>query len=293
MTERVASVDGLRGVLAALVLGTHMLSALGQTRASPLALACVIGFFVISGYVLTRGWRGRYAGFLVRRFVRLWPLYALCVVAGGWLTNDPAPPGVFVWFPFLPFERQPMQDPVVWSLYIEVWTMPFMPLIVALARRPLVAGAAAAALLLSARIGGDFYFGAFFLIGAALGDRRLASRWLESAPAQWLGRVSYSLYLSHVLVIWALQIVTPAYWAWLAIPASFALAEILARWVEAPSIALSRRMGGWVERLGARSLWPRPEALFVDSGFGLWRRPFAVDQKVHRDHAHVGDDVGA
>ena len=251
MAERVASVDGLRGILAALVLATHLASALGETRASPLALACVLGFFVISGYVLTRGWRGRYAGFLVRRFVRLWPLYALCVAAGGWLTQNPAPPGVFVWFPFLPFERQPPQDPVVWSLYIEVWTMPFMPLIVALARRPLVAGAAAAALLLSARVGGDVYFGAFFLIGAALAQRRLTSRILESAPAQWLGRVSYSLYLSHVLTIWALQIATPAYWAWLAVPVSFAVAEILARLVEAPSIALSRRAGASVERMGA------------------------------------------
>lgn len=105
-------------------------------------------------------------------------------------------------------------------------------------------------MLASACLGGDFHFGAFFIVGAALADRKLASRWLESAPAQWLGRVSYSLYLSHTLVIWGLRIVAPSCWGWLAIPASFAVAEILARLVEAPSIALSRLVGIWVERLG-------------------------------------------
>ena len=46
----------------------------------------------------------------------------------------------------------------------------------------------------------NFYFGAFFIVGAALADRRLNAPWLENAPAQWLGRISYSLYLSHWLV---------------------------------------------------------------------------------------------
>ncbi len=254
MTERVASVDGLRGVLAALVFATHLLAATGDTRGSALSLGCVLGFFVVSGYVLTRGWRGRYLGFLVRRFVRLWPTYALCVTIGGWLIQDPAPESVYIWFPFVPFERQPRQDPVVWSLYIEVWAMPLMPVLVWLARRPLAACAAAAALTASARAGGDFYFGAFFILGAVFAHRRLASPLLESAPAQWLGRISYSLYLSHTLVIWGLQIAAPAYWAWLAIPASFAVGELFSRLVEAPSIALSRRAGSWVERLGARSV---------------------------------------
>ena len=250
MRERVASVDGLRGALAALVFATHLLAAEGETRANVIALGCVLGFFVVSGYALTRGWRGRYGGFLVRRFVRLWPTYALCVALGGWLIQDPAPMGVYLWFPFLPFERQPPQDPVVWSLYIEVWVMPFMPVIVWLARRPTAAWAASIALLASARLGGDFYFAGFFVLGAAFANRRLASRWLESAPAQWLGRVSYSLYLSHVLVIKALEIVAPDVWGWLAIPASLAVAEFITRLVEAPSIALSRRLGSWVERLG-------------------------------------------
>ena len=136
MAERVASIDGLRGALAALVSATYLSSATGETRGSAISLRCVLGFFVVSGYALTRSWRGRFLGFLARRFVRLWPTYALCVAVGGWLIQDPAPEGVYVWFPFVPFERQPRQDPVVWSLYIEVRAMPFMPVLVWFARRP-------------------------------------------------------------------------------------------------------------------------------------------------------------
>jgi peptidoglycan/LPS O-acetylase OafA/YrhL len=250
MTERVASIDGLRGILAALVLATHFLAATGHTSGREISLACVLGFFVLSGYVLTRGWRGNYVSFLVRRFVRLWPTYALCIAVGGCLIRHSAPAGVYFWFPFLPFERQPRQDPVVWSLYIEVWFMPFMPVLASLARRPLAAWAVAVTLMVTARAGGDFFFGAFFVIGAALADHKLATRGLEGPVPQWLGRVSYSLYLSHTLVIWGLQLLTPAYWSWFAVPASFVVAEMLARFVEAPSIALSRRVGHFVERLG-------------------------------------------
>jgi peptidoglycan/LPS O-acetylase OafA/YrhL len=249
MAERVAGVDGLRGALAALVLATHFLGLNGDSRGSSIALSCVLGFFVISGYVLTRAWRGHYAGFLVRRVVRLWPTYALCIAVGGWLIHDGAPVSVYLWFPFLPFERQPRQDPVVWSLYIEVWVMPFMPVLATLAQRPLAAWAVAVTLMVTARAGGDFYFGSFFVVGAALADRKFVSNGLEGPFAQWLGRISYSLYLSHILVFRALMILTPGWWSWLAIPASFAVADVLARFVEAPSIALSRRVGRWVERL--------------------------------------------
>jgi peptidoglycan/LPS O-acetylase OafA/YrhL len=254
---RVASVDGLRGVLAAFVMFAHLVNAAGDGRYVGLANLCVIAFFVISGYVLTRGWRGAYAGFLVRRFVRLWPLYALCLAVGGWLSMNPAPLGNYLWFPFMGIDRQAPQDPVTWSLFVEAWAMPFMPLIIWIGRRPRLMVAAVAALILCKFWSHDLYYGAFFIIGSHLAQRTASSAFLESAPVQWLGRISYSLYLSHVLTMGALKFHAPAYWIYLAIPCCLAVAHGLCEAVERPSIYFSRRAGRFVERAlgGARAAW--------------------------------------
>jgi peptidoglycan/LPS O-acetylase OafA/YrhL len=251
-TARVASVDGLRGLLAAFVMFAHLVNAAGDGRYIGFANLCVVAFFIISGYVLTRGWRGAYAGFLVRRFVRLWPLYALCMAVGGWLSMNPAPLSNYLWWPFMGIDRQAPQDPVTWSLFVEAWAMPFMPLIIGVARRPRFMFPVLTALLLAKPWSHDIYYGAFFIIGSHLADRTTSSRFLESAPVQWLGRISYSLYLSHVLTIGALKHHAPGFWIYLAIPASLVVAQILCVAVEQPSISLSRRAGRFVERaLGA------------------------------------------
>src|SRR5947209_4709492 len=148
-SARVASVDGLRGLLAAFVMFAHFVNAAGDGRYIGLANTCVMAFFVISGYVLTRGWRGSYFGFLVRRFVRLWPLFALCLAFGGWLSMNPAPWSNYLWQPLMGINRQAPQDPVTWSLFIEAWAMPFMPLIIWIGRRPVATLAAVAALVLA------------------------------------------------------------------------------------------------------------------------------------------------
>lgn len=255
--QRVASVDGLRGLLAAFVMFAHFVNAAGDGRFIGVANVCVIAFFVISGYVLTRGWRGEYAGFLVRRFVRLWPLYALCLAVGGWLSANPAPLGNFLWYPFMGIDRQAPQDPVTWSLFVEAWAMPFMPLIIAVARRPRWMLPVLAALALAKPWFHDLYYGAFFIVGSHLASRAISSPFLESAPVQWLGRVSYSLYLSHVLVIGVLKFHVGHAWIYLAIPLCLLVAQILCVSVEQPSIALSRRAGRFVERaLAARRLAP-------------------------------------
>jgi peptidoglycan/LPS O-acetylase OafA/YrhL len=253
-STRVMSVDGLRGLLAAFVMLAHLLNAAGSGRLIPFANLCVMGFFVISGYVLTRGWRGAYAGFLVRRFVRLWPLFALCLGVGSWLST-PAPLSNYVWYPFMGVLHQAPQDPVTWSLFVEAWAMPFMPLIIWIGRRPRVMFPVLVALVLARVWSQDLYYGVFFIIGSHFADKSvLSSRALDSAPVQWLGRISYSLYLSHVLLIGMLKFHLPGLWIYLAVPCCLAVALALCVLVEQPSIALSRRAGQWVERaLGART----------------------------------------
>ncbi|MDO9713535.1 acyltransferase family protein [Paracraurococcus lichenis] len=92
------------------------------------------------------------------------------------------------------------------------------------------------------------------------------SRLLRSGPALWLGERSYSIYLSHFLLILALR---PAYarieaalgeggWAFLAcfavtLPPLCLAAALGYRWVERPGIALGRRI---IARMGARAATP-------------------------------------
>ena len=85
---RLGSLDALRGVLALAVLSCHLT---GAPWPSWVAGRAVDGFFILSGYVLCRGYDGRYAAFLARRAVRLWPVYAACItatalLAGTWPT---------------------------------------------------------------------------------------------------------------------------------------------------------------------------------------------------------------
>ena len=247
-SARVASVDGLRGLLAAFVMFAHLINAAGDGRYIGLANLCVIAFFIISGYVLTRGWRGVYASFLVRRFVRLWPLFALCLSIGGWLSVNPAPLSNYLWWPLMGIKHQAPQDPVTWSLFIEAWAMPFMPLIIWIGRRPRVMFPVLAALVLAQLWNKDLYYAAFFIVGSSLSNRTMSSPFLESAPVQWLGRISYSLYLSHLLTIASLKFHLPTVWLYLAVPACLAVAQGLCLAVEEPSIALSRRAGRAVER---------------------------------------------
>lgn len=81
----------------------------------------------------------------------------------------------------------------------------------------------------------------------------LAVRWqrfrrlLETRPAQWLGRISFSLYLMHVPIIaTAAYLFGPSRW-WLAclvsVPASVGVAMLFQRWIEAPAHRLARAAG--------------------------------------------------
>ena len=90
----------------------------------------------------------------------------------------------------------------------------------------------------------------------------LAVRWrgfrrlLETRPAQWLGRISFSLYLVHVPVI-----ATTAYFFgssrwWLvflvSIPVSTGVAVLFQRWIEAPAHRLARATGARIPASAAK-----------------------------------------
>jgi peptidoglycan/LPS O-acetylase OafA/YrhL len=81
-SARVTAIDGLRGLLAVVVLAWHVCAPFGINWMLVPANLAVGLFFVLSSYVLTRSWEGRFGVFLARRVVRLWPVYALCLAQG-------------------------------------------------------------------------------------------------------------------------------------------------------------------------------------------------------------------
>ena len=242
--SRVAPIDGLRGLLAVVVLAWHAFGPLGATWLLLPANFAVLTFFALSGYVLTRGWNGRYGVFLLRRFVRLWPVYALCLGVGYCIAGIHPVWTEFLWYPLIGADTKPFIDPPVWSLFLEAWAMPFMPLIVwAGARTPMRAALCSAALILAGLFAPQLFVGALFIAGAFLARWRFRNRLLETTVPQWLGRISYSLYLTHWLV---LQVATRTFGPWggvAAIPAIFVVAWAVWWGVERPSIWASRRIG--------------------------------------------------
>jgi peptidoglycan/LPS O-acetylase OafA/YrhL len=88
--------------------------------------------------------------------------------------------------------------------------------------------------------------GAALWIALAIGSSRVAAV-LELAPLRWLGRVSYSLYLIHlVLLLSAVHLLYGRLPLWeilaAVILASLVAAELMHRWVEVPAMTLGRRL---------------------------------------------------
>ncbi len=243
---RVAALDGLRGLLACVVLAWHALTPWGMNwllQSANLSVAC---FFVISGYALTRAWDGRIGVFAVRRVSRLWPVFAVCLGAGYLAAHVRPVWSEFLWFPYIGPNDKPAIDPPVWSLFLEVYAIPFMPLIIwfgagsfARALIGVLAGIALVVITLDLRL---LMFSLFFA-GSYLSRFDIRIRVLETAVPQWLGKISYSLYLSH-FVLFSLAVRTFGKWGgvWAA-PAALVAGWIVWRLVERPSIRLSRRLG--------------------------------------------------
>jgi len=96
----------------------------------------------------------------------------------------------------------------------------------------------------------DVHFGKLDIVSNAL------SRWINSKPMQFFGRISYSFYLVHALVIVSVRTLVAMKYpelskaGWLAVlvvlsfPASLGLSVVLHRWVEIPGAKLGKRMMG-------------------------------------------------
>ena len=81
-----------------------------------------MAFFAMSGYVLARGWDGDFLAFLAKRFVRLWPLFALCFAVGASVRHMTPAWTYFFWYPFVyDFEKSPvlLADSPMWSQFVE------------------------------------------------------------------------------------------------------------------------------------------------------------------------------
>jgi len=90
------------------------------------------------------------------------------------------------------------------------------------------------------------HFGAVLLLVLVIGSTR-AQQVLERRPCLWVGRVSYSLYLSHLVVLLTLVHLLhghmPAYFIILCVPpAAMAVAYVLFRYLERPAITLGRAL---------------------------------------------------
>lgn len=241
--QRVAAIDGLRGILAVIVMLWHVVAPFGFSWMLAVANLSVALFFVLSGYVLTRSWNNNLARFFARRIVRLWPVFALCLSAGYLIAGISPVWTHYVWFPLIGPDDKPAIDPPMWSLFLEVWAMPFMPMIVwagssSILRALLVSGALALLGLIMPQIA----ILALFVAGAFLAADSFRNRALESPIPQWLGKISYSLYLSHALV---LTVAVKAFGPWggvACVPVALLVAHLIWWGVERPSIWLSRHM---------------------------------------------------
>src|ERR1700744_6067607 len=98
---RLPALDGLRGVLALVVVLWHATSPTGLLWFAYPAKFAVFGFFVISGLVLTRSWDRRPGVFGSRRIVRLWPPSAICLAVGYLIARQPVDWRQFFFFPLI------------------------------------------------------------------------------------------------------------------------------------------------------------------------------------------------
>ncbi len=250
-SQRITSLDGVRGLLATFVALAHLphIDGVHDDFVVPSRLA-VMCFFALSGYVLTRSWNGDFGVFLARRFLRLWPVFALCIATGALLLHEVPPWTYFIWYPLMGGDSYVAFDPPAWSLFIEAWAMAFMPLIVWCGRSQARVVVGVTACVALAAFNPNAIYGVAFIAGSYCSRMTFRNRFLESAMPQWLGKVSYSLYLTHSIVYGVIdhRLTSPAAPLLCAV-AALITAQIVCSLVEAPSIELSRKVGQIMRRV--------------------------------------------
>jgi peptidoglycan/LPS O-acetylase OafA/YrhL len=164
--QRNRSLDGVRGIAALTVFVCHCIEYEGLSLPVPLATYAVWIFFALSGLVLTRAWDGHCFAFLARRFVRLWPMYALCLGAATLLTASTPGPLPFFWYPL---SANLTINPPAWSLVVEAWAMLAMPVFIWFGAGSVMCALMGVAIcVLCAQIDRHIVFGSFFIGGAWL-----------------------------------------------------------------------------------------------------------------------------
>ena len=125
----------------------------------------------------------------------------MMVERGGWRVRS-----LRLWLPlgaYMIFTLFPFYWMAVTSLKpnSELYNRKIMPLIVWLGRRPARAAVAIVALTALQVVSKDISYGAYFVIGSYLSKFTLDEKHFSSALTQWLGKISYSLYLWHLPVL--------------------------------------------------------------------------------------------
>jgi peptidoglycan/LPS O-acetylase OafA/YrhL len=143
---RLPVLDATRGALASVVVMHHVVRAFGSLALARPAHVAVLGFFTMSGYVLAYSFDGRKLIFIGKRLIRLWPLYAVCVVAGCLIQGLALNPTWLAWWPMPPFQHGPAFDPPAWSLFMEAWATLIFPLLFWITLRNRTIGVAVAGL---------------------------------------------------------------------------------------------------------------------------------------------------
>jgi peptidoglycan/LPS O-acetylase OafA/YrhL len=241
--QRLVALDALRGVLALVVIGVHVALAYGSRAMIIPGLLAVLGFFTMSGYVLARGYAGHPISFILQRIIRLWPLYAASIFAGYALLGRLPPLLELAWWPIPAWGSAPIADYPAWSLYYEAWATPFFPMLFAVAAR---SRAASWALTLAVAFLGywDVRLGlsAFFLLGITLAQYRINLPTRVPKAATAVGMISYSLYMTHQLVINVVEPIGGANAVAASVPLMLFVAWLVWRVIERPSISLSRTL---------------------------------------------------
>jgi peptidoglycan/LPS O-acetylase OafA/YrhL len=283
--ERFVFIDGLRGVAASAVLLFHVF---GYVRTSEVSVTLLpmrainavasfgfLGveiFFVLSGFVIAHSLRRSdyslraIANFAVRRSVRLDPPYWATIafvllsafagkLLGGGHVSEKVSVGAIVahLFYLQDILHIPQLLSVFWTLCLEVqFYLVFV--LVGVAVTGFIAFVTPMLVLVIVRRSSiDFAVLATMLLIALAARRGALSRWLIDRPVQFLGTISYSLYLIHTPVIALLfyRMRIPFgrnQWTLLAFVVaanlvSLAVAVVLYRLAERPSHALAERLG--------------------------------------------------
>ena len=224
--RRLAAVDGLRGLFAWSVVLIHWVGFIyphydyGSWYSKitlSMAMMSVCGFYIISGYVLLEI-SSDYWAFLKRRCKRLLPMHVLCILMGAMILG--APTGKILQEIGFGYGLRSDLDGPDWSLRVEMLATVVWP-VIAVASRSIWGVALLGVLcVLASPLWPDLDGFAFFALGAwlkrqgaVLPDYRL----LLDPMVQFIGRISFSLYMTHYLVLemcgpFGLTLVFPAAW---------------------------------------------------------------------------------